>query len=165
MLTPAEFAQIAANIATTVGVVGVFIAYRQFREGARGQRQAMAISAWQQYLELALEHPELSLPSSRKVEFAFDSEEYNRYRWFVASMLFAAEQVLDAHPDDSAWRTTIKTQLMHHQVYVCRDGFGGSYYPSELISLISEVRAEIKSMAPVQSGESTSIARAKISLE
>jgi hypothetical protein len=146
-MTSLEVSQLAANVATTVGIIGVFIAYRQFRAGAEGQRQATAIATWQNYLQLALQHPDLSLPSAHLSGAGEGSEEHSRYRWFVSTMLFAGEQVLDAHPGDSARETTVKAQLTLHRRHLSRDGFRKGFYSHRITQLIEKVQTETRALA------------------
>lgn len=131
--------QIAANVATTVGVLGLALAYWQLRASRSAQREATAIGIWKDYLELALEHPSLSLPQPAIVLLERGSERYKKYEWFVSAMLFASEQVLALKGKDSGWQSTIKSQLAYHQLYLRTVDFEPSHYSSELQHLVDVV--------------------------
>ena len=142
--------QLAANIATVVGLLGVWLAYRQFRAGALAQKQTTAITAWSEYLRLALAHPDLSRPPSWLAS-ATGHQDHSRYRWFVAAMLFACEQVLEAHPDDEAWNDVVASQLRYHHAFLNSQYFDPLVYSNHLGRIAVAVRAETPTL--VASGE------------
>jgi hypothetical protein len=131
-----QMTQIAANVATTIGVVGIFVAYLQFREGVKAQRQATALETWKDYLHLAIAHPELAFPDTRSEKQTVGANDLDRYKWFVSTLLFACEQVLVANPNDEAWRVTIINQLRHHRRYLSARERNFSVYEASLGRLI-----------------------------
>lgn len=132
-----EITQIAANVATTIGVAGIFVAYWQFREGAKAQRQATALDAWRDYLQLALENPQLAFPSLQLMEGGVEAKDRDRYKWYISLMLFACEQALAANPDDTAWQAAIVNQLKHHRVYLSMPERNFSSYEENFVRLIN----------------------------
>ncbi|NRD71861.1 hypothetical protein HQQ94_01090 [Shewanella sp. VB17] len=53
--------------------------------------------------------------SGDQVEITNSVDNYYQYKWFVANMFFAFEQVLKACKDDKTWEATIKHQLARHK--------------------------------------------------
>lgn len=51
------------------------------------------------------------------------AEEEEKYRWFVSYMLFSAEQVFDAFPDDMSWQAALKDQICHHEEFMAGNQF------------------------------------------
>lgn len=137
-----EWSQLAANIATTLGVAGVALAYVQLRAGAKAQKMTTAVVAWNDYLRLALEHPRLARPAVWLTDQGRDSADFGAYRWFVAFMFFACEQVLEAHPGDPAWEAIVKSQVRYHTGFLLLPEFDSDVYSRVLGRICSEVRAE-----------------------
>lgn len=134
--------QIAANLATTAGVVGLALAYRQLRASREAQREATAIGIWKDYLELALSHPELSLPQPAMVLLQRGTNAYKQYEWFVSAMLFACEQVLALEGESKGWQSTIESQLLYHHLYIRTVDFHPAHYSDELQRLVKQVSAK-----------------------
>lgn len=53
----------------------------------------------------------LDKPNSRTIE-------YGQYCWFVSSMLFTFEQILETNSPDQKWQDTIKSQLLIHKNFL-----------------------------------------------
>lgn len=132
-------AQFGANIATMVGVVGVFLAYRQLHTGLLGQREATTLGIWKDYLQLALTNPDLASPEPHILVEDRRSERYRKYEWFVSTMLFACEQVIALEPDDAQWRESVKDHLNIHRLYLCSPEFRPERYTLALRALITAV--------------------------
>lgn len=132
-------AQFGANVATMVGVVGVFVAYRQLHAGLRGQREATALGIWKDYLQLALAHPELASPGPDILAEDTKSKDYRRYEWFVSTMLFACEQIIALELDDTQWRESVQDHLNIHKSYLCNPEFRPERYSFALRKLITAV--------------------------
>lgn len=147
-ITPLDWAQFAAHIATTIGVAGVAVAYVQFRAGAKAQRVTTAIVAWNEYLRLALAHPNHARPAEWVAGQGKPDPNFGEYRWFVAAMLFACEQVLEAHPGDPAWEAIVKAQLRNHRGFLALPEFDQRIYSGALTRLASAVRSEVDVVPP-----------------
>lgn len=131
--------QIAANIATTLGVMGLAIAYMQFRGSAKAQRDQTAVAVWNRYLELALSQPTFAMPSEALTAANSTDADAPRYRWYVSSLLFACEHVLALHPGDKEWEHTVKVQLCLHWPYLAHRTNLGRIYSGALVRVIGEV--------------------------
>ncbi len=53
----------------------------------------------------------LDKPKNRTIE-------YGQYCWFVSSMLFTFEQILETNSLDQKWQNTIKSQLLIHKNFL-----------------------------------------------
>ncbi len=111
-----KWAGILANIATCaaaiIAIIAAFIAYHQINISRQETRKSTAFNSYNQYLLLCINNPEyaegMGKPSQRTVE-------YSKYRWFVSTMLFSFEQILDVQPEDKEWEKTILSQLKRHK--------------------------------------------------
>jgi hypothetical protein len=137
-----ELAEVAANVATVIALIGIVVAYRQFRADTIAQKHTAAITAWTEYLRLALAHPDFARPQPWLTGAGISGPQFSQYRWFVATLLFACEQVLEAHPDDSAWREIVKAQLRHHHAFLAQPYFDKAVYSMPLATLATEVIGE-----------------------
>lgn len=114
-----KWASIASNVATVIAVVvaifAAVIAFRQLISSGKESRRSTANQIYQQYLAMCIEYPYFSRglmkPHRRKVE-------YTKYCWFVSSMLFSFEQILETDPDDKQWIITIESQLKMHSSHL-----------------------------------------------
>jgi hypothetical protein len=134
--------QRAANIATCVGVIGVFVAFRQLKSSREVQREATAIDVWKDFLHLALAHPDLAKPEPYMASQGSNYTKFSKYTWFVSAMLFAAERVLMLRDSDD-WEVTIMGQLRLHSDYFHTRDFDPSQYGRSLRALIGRVLEEI----------------------
>jgi hypothetical protein len=89
--------------------------YLQIAAARRGQHEATAKEIYRGYLELAFEHPGLAIPKS-------NDHASERYRWFVAILLNACDEILFG-TTDPVWRTVVKTELKYHATYLHSDEF------------------------------------------
>ena len=137
-----DVTQILANVATFLGLIGVVVAYRQFRAGALAEKRTTAITAWTEYLKLALAHPDLARPLPWLTGQGIGSPQFSQYRWFVATMLFACEQVLDAHAGDESWEDIVRAQLRNHHGFLNTVYFDPTVYSEPLIRLATAVKNE-----------------------
>ncbi len=102
-----------ANISTSiVAVVAAIFAYKQWTSSKEEARRATAYSAYSQFLELCQQSPDFAYANEEKIKG--NQKDYMKYRWFVAQMLFAFEQILDTLPNDNEWKVTITNQLKKH---------------------------------------------------
>ncbi|WP_318403994.1 hypothetical protein [Photobacterium leiognathi] len=102
-----------ANIVTCiVAIVAAVFAYRQWTSSKEEARRATAYSAYSKFLELCQQSPDFAYGKEKVIKA--NQKDYIQYRWFVAQMLFAFEQILDALPKDNEWKVTISNQLKKH---------------------------------------------------
>jgi hypothetical protein len=108
-------AKISTVLAVIVALLAARIAYKQFVSSIKETRNATAYSIYHQYLTLCLDKPQLSSGMQKPHQH---SVEYDKYRWFVSSMLFTFEQILDTQKDDPKWIKTITSQLKIHKHFL-----------------------------------------------
>jgi len=99
-------------ITAAVAVIALLIAWRQLWGSRKESRRATAYAAYSKFLELCEQNPNFAY--AKEVAIKADSNKHIKYRWFVAQMLFAFEQILDVLPNDEKWNTTITNQLQKH---------------------------------------------------
>lgn len=134
------WSQVAANVATAIGVLGVGFAYWQYRAGVQRELQRGATDAWHAHVQLTIQHPQLAHPEEARKALASGGVEGVRYRWFVSSLLFAAERVLEAFPDDAAWQATVERQLRHHAPFLrAKRDVGLEPYTPALVALLARI--------------------------
>ncbi|MFM5820659.1 hypothetical protein [Aeromonas sanarellii] len=109
---------------STVAIAGLalYVAHHQLRLGwqqlkssANETKNATAYDLYHQYLIMCIDMPSfaygLDKPKNRTIE-------YSQYCWFVSSMLFTFEQILETNSLDQKWQNTIKSQLLIHKNFL-----------------------------------------------
>jgi hypothetical protein len=143
-ITLVELATIAGGFATAIAalfaVIGLSLTYMQIRANRAISNEATAKNLYRQYLEDAVDRPDLVNP---------DLDELTRngnlvqYELFVAHMLFSLEEIL-LHAADPDWRAVVKAQLKRHTEYLSSEYFAQKheFYERPLRELIIEVGNE-----------------------
>jgi hypothetical protein len=106
-----------AIMAVVVGGSALIYAGDQIQESRRND----ARDSYRDFMVLAMDNPDFSAPDYTAI--AKDPKQSERYAWFVADMLTAFEQVMESHPVDSAWRTSIRRGLQDHKDYLLSKDF------------------------------------------
>ncbi|MCU7984490.1 hypothetical protein ACRN96_05735 [Shewanella oncorhynchi] len=110
-----------ANIVMAiVAVLALLFARTQVESARRDSRRASAYAAYSEYLKLCIENE--SFARGMEIEITRNEDDYSKYRWFVANMLFAFEQVLEVCKDDPTWKETIRHQLLRHKWHLDKSG-------------------------------------------
>lgn len=138
-----KFAPVIEGLAHVATVVAAFIAglalgyaKMQVDDARTTQREATAYSAYNDYLKLAVEYPHLACVDTPTALAELSNHwtddrhlvsERQRYDSFVATMLSASEQVLDARPDDPEWEAAITSNLACHAPLLSAGGYESSY--------------------------------------
>lgn len=114
---------VAEGLIALFAFAGVVIAWWTVINARNSQREATAKHIYGEYLKLAVGHPDLANP-----EFMSDRQESNnsveclkrreQYRWFVASMMNACDEIARIRPGDTGWRDTILEDLKMHIDYL-----------------------------------------------
>ena len=133
----------ASGVATGVGAFALLYARRQLQVA----RETDAEKAYQEYLQLCLDHPKLSsgkfLALSESDHYDLLSTTYEdliKYRWFLALLLTSCEKILKVAPDDREWEDAIRAQLECH-----KDGIFSiweekrSHYTARLRGIVGQV--------------------------
>lgn len=139
-----KWLSIASNFATVtaviVAIIAATIAYKQLISNVKVSKSSTANNIYQQYLHLCMEHPVFSLGMKKPDE---RNEEYTKYCWFVSSMLFSFEQVLEINEDDDKWLRTIESQLARHASHLKSSStVSDGHWNNNLQTLINKVISE-----------------------
>lgn len=104
-----------AHYATIVGAAvtagSMVFGVLTYQRSAAHQRQAESLAILQEYLKLAIEHPDLA---SRRRDEPVDAS----YEWFATHALFTAETLLLLVGDDPRWTSSVASIVRQHQGYI-----------------------------------------------
>jgi hypothetical protein len=112
-----------AEVATAcLGGVALLFAYLQIEASDRSQRYATAADIYRDYLRVAFENPKLASPciDDRRIIKSF------KYRWFVAIVLNACDEILEATKNDDEWIKVVLAEMEYHQTYLTSKYFSSS---------------------------------------
>lgn len=106
---------IATIAAVIVACVAAWITYQQIIANRQESRRSTASQIYQQYLNLCMNNSAFSLgyaiPTIR-------NDDYTKYCWFVSSMLYSFEEILDVNGSDEQWIKAIESQLERHKAHL-----------------------------------------------
>ncbi len=105
------FAELLLSI---TALVALLFAYLQIRTAQQSQREATTKEIYRDYLKLAVEYPELASPDERGQKILQDY----KYRWFVAVMLNACEEIIEVFQNDEIWREVVLSEMECHEDYL-----------------------------------------------
>ena len=88
------------------------------RQDIQRSREVSARAAWEAYLEMAFENPDLARAAIKKSE----ADKFEKYEWFVSRMLYAAEEVLILSAQSKPWTAAIQSQMRFHADYLKDQG-------------------------------------------
>jgi hypothetical protein len=147
---------LAAMIVAGLGGVSAWIAAKTYKSSVAQKaqelsqaREAKAKEVWSGYLRMAFENAALTERNWDEITGEADkSGDYVRveqYEWLVATMFFAAEEIL-AISDDLQWCAVIKHQVGYYKDYVLgEDGRKYNYTYSDAVqAMIAQVEREIE---------------------
>lgn len=100
-----------------VAIIAISVAVWQLHVGRTETRSAQAHETYQQYLARCIEYSEFASGYTAKSK---PDPEYDKYKWFVSSMLFSFEQILEAKPKDQYWINAICSQLKLHEAHLVK---------------------------------------------
>lgn len=149
-LTIVELATVIEGLGTALaavlGLVGIAMIYVQIRGQRAIQREATAMSLFRDYLQLALQRPELVNPDHARPGHA---EWSIQYELFVANMLYSFDEVLQ-NTRSHDWREVVRGEVARHTDYLRSAEFRSKrrYYAPEIIALIDTVCADGASNTP-----------------
>lgn len=109
-------AHLAAVLTAVVAIFALWDTARMTRLSTESQTRAAAVSVLQDYMRLAIEHPDLA-------NRADNSPVDNRYEWFAAHAYFTAETIyglMHGHPE---WDSTVASIVRDHHAFVRDGGF------------------------------------------
>lgn len=105
------YSDFATIFAVLVAAVAAGIGFFQLRSSRIESRRSTANQIYHQYLAMCIQYPNFSMGMNRPLR---KSQEYTKYCWFVSSMLFSFEQILEINSFDKQWISTIESQLNRH---------------------------------------------------
>jgi hypothetical protein len=128
---------VIAGLALYVAHNQLNLGWKQLKNNRDEARSATAHSLYHQYLTLCIEKPEFANGMDKPEG---KTEEYGNYCWFVSSMLFTFEQILETKATDDKWKRTIKSQLQtHHELLSTSSTVREEQWDESLQALIEEV--------------------------
>jgi hypothetical protein len=105
-----------------------------YQRSAADQREVAALGVLQEYLKLAVEHPDLA---SRGPDEPVDA----RYGWFATHALFTAETLWGLVGNDPRWERAVASILRQHHGYLEQGVFPcGDFTPEFVKYLQTRVR-------------------------
>ena len=108
-----------------------------YQRSAAEHRQAASLSMLQEYLKLAVQHPDLA---SRLPDQPVDA----RYEWFATHALFTAETIWSLVGDDSRWQRAVDSILRQHHGYLVQGAFACGDYSPEFVTYVRTRVPELK---------------------
>lgn len=103
-----------------VAIAAAIYALIQYIISKKENRRAQAYQNYSTFLQMAFDNPEFSNPSQALLQV----KDHNnlKYKYFVANMLFAFEQIFLAVGNEKDWRAVMKGQLNRHAFYLKGSG-------------------------------------------
>lgn len=122
----AHYATILGALVTAGSMVFGVLTYQR---SATHQRQAASLGILQEYLKMAVEHPDLA---SRAAGQPLDA----RYEWFATNALFTAETLWGLVGDDPRWTSAITSILRQHRHYLEEGAFVCDDFSREFVTYV-----------------------------
>jgi hypothetical protein len=111
-----------AIIAACIALYAAIIALRQIREAREIGWNTDAQEAYRSYLQVCVNNPELASPNYQEIKQ--NALKLEKYGWFVAYLLSAAEKILAVTVDEAEWIYTIRLNIRYHKKYLSdKEGF------------------------------------------
>lgn len=112
-----RWAEIAPGFTPVVTVIAAAvaagIALQQLRLNRENQRETTAKNVLREYLKLTIDYPMFAAGKFDKAS----EEEREKYKWFVANFLWAAEEILSFAKDDAVWRDNLQLHANPHREF------------------------------------------------
>ncbi|PTO70540.1 restriction endonuclease [Vibrio splendidus] len=96
-----------------VAIWAILVAKKTISENKEIAKKTVADTAYQTYLQLAMENPDFSKGYSA---VSARDPKYDKYVWYIARMLFCFEQVIEVKDSlkDESWDKTLTKHLGFH---------------------------------------------------
>jgi hypothetical protein len=120
-----------------VAIAAAAIALYQIRVARRFRAEATAQQLYRDYLRRCFDHPAFAEPPPDP-KTAFGPMGYARYQWFVAMLLWAAEEI-SSLGGLGQWRDTLTAQMRRHGAYFASDDFSLAQYSPAVRRLVRKV--------------------------
>lgn len=116
MDTLVKLATIASPlVSAVVAIWAILVAMATINENKEIAKKTIADTAYQEYLQLAMENPQFSKGYNVDCRLERDPM-YDQYVWYVARMIFCFEKIIevDRNLKDTSWENTLKKHLKFH---------------------------------------------------
>jgi hypothetical protein len=125
---------IVVEVQAAAAVVALFIAIGTILVSRRIQREQTARKAHLDYIQMAMNHPKLAYPTELILGaedgrhfWGGESEEFEKYEWFVSYLLSTASYVWDAVGDQHILGRLMALQVAYHSEYLSKYRFRRQY--------------------------------------
>ena len=127
---------VASIVTAMVALLALVLAWYQLRVTRLEGRLALAKTIYREYLVMAMDNPMFSsasypLDNPRMHRFWSDADARERYEFYVAHLLFTAEEIL-ALTNLPTWRNAMQLHLQYHGLYLATDGPRLDLYSEEV---------------------------------
>jgi hypothetical protein len=114
---------IATIIAAMVTIPSVIIALAAYLTNRQNQTEALLQKAYFDYAKMAVDNPELAFPPKSKIDLEKgtlngDKIKFEKYEWFVSSMLVMSLYVRNMSPENKHWEGLVINQMSYHWRYI-----------------------------------------------
>lgn len=102
-------------VSAGVAIWAILVAKKTISESKEIAKKTIADTAYQAYLQLAMENPHFSKGYSADFRQERDPM-YDQYVWYVARMIFYFEKIIEVEVNlkDSSWANTLEKHLKFH---------------------------------------------------
>ena len=102
-------------VSAGVAIWAILVAKTTISESKEIAKKTIADTAYQAYLQLAMENPQFSKGYSAACRQERDPM-YDQYVWYVARMIFCFEKIIEVEGNlkDSSWANTLEKHLKFH---------------------------------------------------
>lgn len=92
-------------------LAAVWVAYSQLSLNRKNQRETTAKATFREFLKMCVQEPDLAYgkPGPGK---------HDEYEWFVAYLLWAAEEILEYSRKDKDWEANLRLHLTYHRDFL-----------------------------------------------
>jgi hypothetical protein len=124
-MTLQDGAYVAAMVSATSFVLSVIIAIYQINRARHLQKYAISAQLWDVYLGRAIQYPAFAYPPSFRGLYSYNdrtfnssTEEFERYEWFLSSLIRTCDEVINQfyasdYRSELVWRS-----LRYHREYL-----------------------------------------------
>ncbi|EKN3442942.1 restriction endonuclease [Yersinia enterocolitica] len=102
-------------VSAGVAIWAILVARATINENKEIAKKTIADTAYQAYLQLAMENPHFSKGYNVDCRLERDPM-YDQYVWYVARMIFCFEKIIEVEGNlkDSSWTNTLEKHLKFH---------------------------------------------------
>jgi hypothetical protein len=138
-LKPEEISAYGTAFAAAVAAVALAIAAYQIKVSRSDARRGTAHQIYKDYLRMAMENPKFSsaaYPRDRPLLYEIEKNplQYESYEYYVASLLFAAEGILESC-SDKEWTAALTDQMKYHALYLKKANLLETHYSSKVCAV------------------------------